>query len=169
MKRLCGSIAFVLVAGTSALAADMPVKAPPPPPPPPVFTWTGFYIGGNVGYSWGRASTDIVETQTNTATISTLAGTQIASASATTNFFGNERADLNGWLGGFQAGYNLQFDRVVAGLEGDIQWTDERGGVTSVRWPSACRPDRASRQRGPRLASRTIVFRGLQPCAAGSA
>jgi outer membrane immunogenic protein len=32
-----------------AMAADLPVKAPPPP----LFSSTGFYIGGNVG--WGEA------------------------------------------------------------------------------------------------------------------
>ena len=23
----------------------------------PIYNWTGFYIGGNVGYSWGRSVT----------------------------------------------------------------------------------------------------------------
>ena len=35
-----------------ASAADLPRKLPayvPPPAPPPVMTWTGCYIGGNVG------------------------------------------------------------------------------------------------------------------------
>jgi outer membrane immunogenic protein len=32
----------------------MPVKAPPMPPPPPPFTWTGFYIGGNIGAAWAQ-------------------------------------------------------------------------------------------------------------------
>jgi outer membrane immunogenic protein len=36
---------------TSAMAADMPVKARPAPMPAPVYTWTGCYIGGNVGWA----------------------------------------------------------------------------------------------------------------------
>jgi outer membrane immunogenic protein len=35
-----------------ATAADLPRKAPAyTPPPPAVFSWTGFYVGGNAG--WG--------------------------------------------------------------------------------------------------------------------
>ena len=128
-KLLFASAAFVLSAGTSVLAADLPVykKAPVAPP---VFSWTGFYLGGNAGYSWGRASTDLTDTVTTTATITTLAGTPVASATVTTNSFGNDRARLNGALGGFQAGYNWQFDRYVAGFEGDIQATGQRGDLT---------------------------------------
>src|ERR1700722_900019 len=41
----------------SALAADLPVAAPLPAapayvPPAPYFTWTGCYVGGNVGFGW---------------------------------------------------------------------------------------------------------------------
>jgi outer membrane immunogenic protein len=110
-----------------AVAADLPVKAPVVPPKP-VFIWTGFYVGGNVGYSWGRASTDLTETTSNTATLTTPNGS--ATATATTTSVGNDRAKLNGSLGGFQAGYNWQTDRFVTGFEGDIQATGERGDVT---------------------------------------
>ena len=130
-KLLLASAAFVLFAGTSALAADLPVKAPVyKAPVEPVFSWTGFYVGGNVGYSWGRASTDLTETVNTTATITTLNGTPIASATATTTSAGSDRAHLNGGLVGIQAGHNWQTDRYVWGLEGDIQWTGERGGIT---------------------------------------
>ncbi len=47
--------AGVLACSISAFAADMPVKAPPPA----VSLWTGFYVGGNGGYSWGKANTDV--------------------------------------------------------------------------------------------------------------
>ena len=32
----------------AAHSADLAVKAPPPP----VFSWTGFYIGANIGGAW---------------------------------------------------------------------------------------------------------------------
>ena len=38
---------------TSALAADLPVKAPPVPAVQAV-SWTGLYVGGHAGYAWGR-------------------------------------------------------------------------------------------------------------------
>ena len=48
MRRLAlGAFSLVALAG-AASAADMPVKAPFIAPPP-VFSWTGCYIGGNVG------------------------------------------------------------------------------------------------------------------------
>ena len=41
---------------TSAIAADLPRKAPAVPPMQAVqaVNWTGFYIGVHSGYSWGR-------------------------------------------------------------------------------------------------------------------
>jgi len=52
-------VALATIAG-SAFAADLPSRrAPPvyaPPPPIPVFSWTGFYVGGQVGYEFGRSN-----------------------------------------------------------------------------------------------------------------
>ena len=44
------------LAASQASAADLPRKAPPAPPPPPPLTWSGCYIGANVGGAWGRIS-----------------------------------------------------------------------------------------------------------------
>lgn len=53
MHRLAGGILGLLgvVAAQTALAADMAVKAPQPAP---VATWTGCYVGANVGAGWHR-------------------------------------------------------------------------------------------------------------------
>jgi outer membrane immunogenic protein len=56
-KFLLGGAALIAMFAGSAMAADMPVKAPvlkAPPPPPVVYNWTGCYIGGNVGGGWAR-------------------------------------------------------------------------------------------------------------------
>jgi outer membrane immunogenic protein len=55
MKKLLTAIAALGLIGTPAFAADMAVKAPPPVvAPAPVFSWTGFYIGGNAGGAWSH-------------------------------------------------------------------------------------------------------------------
>jgi high affinity Mn2+ porin len=40
---------------SSAVAADMAVKAPPQPVST-AYDWSGFYLGGNVGYAWGKSN-----------------------------------------------------------------------------------------------------------------
>jgi outer membrane immunogenic protein len=59
MKRiLLAGVGLAALGSASALAADLPrrpvYKAPVMVAPPP--TWTGCYIGGNIGGSFGRAS-----------------------------------------------------------------------------------------------------------------
>ena len=56
MKKLMLATAALVSLAGSAYAADMPVKARPVVVVDP--GWEGFYIGGNAGYSWGRARTD---------------------------------------------------------------------------------------------------------------
>jgi outer membrane immunogenic protein len=65
-KKMVLTAAMVL-AGSAANAADMPLKAAPPAYAP-VVNWTGFYLGGEAGYVWGQ--TDRVTTLIPT-TIST--------------------------------------------------------------------------------------------------
>src|SRR5438067_1005209 len=69
MKRILigGAAAISLLSATSASAADMaPRYTKAPVVAAIVYDWTGFYIGGNVGYSWGRGSTDQTDTTTLT-------------------------------------------------------------------------------------------------------
>jgi hypothetical protein len=39
-----------------------PAYKAPPLPPPPVFSWTGWYIGGNAGYGWGSSANPAITT-----------------------------------------------------------------------------------------------------------
>ena len=63
MKKLLLIGAAFAVLLTPALAAENPVRVHkrvrPAVVAPPVYSWTGFYVGGNVGYGWGNARTDI--------------------------------------------------------------------------------------------------------------
>ena len=119
MKRmLVGIAAATALIATGALAADLPAKGPVYTKAPviaAVYDWTGFYIGGNIGYSWGRSS--------DTSTVTNGAGTVL--------FTSADKTDLNGIVGGGQIGYNWQMQNWLFGLEADIQATDERARATS--------------------------------------
>jgi outer membrane immunogenic protein len=126
MKKLATAITAIALIGTPAFAADiarkMPVKAPPPPPPAPVYNWTGWYVGGNVGYSWGDAHTDIGGSATTISIPFFEGGVPNNFA-----FAGSNTAALQGVIGGGQIGYNYQFSpQWVLGFETDIQASGER-------------------------------------------
>jgi len=117
--RLAISALLIAMPLSMASAADMPLKAPPPAPAP-VYSWTGFYGGANVGYSWGRSSDSWNYFAPNITTGSTIcgAGAYCISGSGTDN--------LNGVIGGLQAGYNWQTGNLLAGIETDFQWSGQR-------------------------------------------
>ena len=62
MKKIvipCVALAAVVAAGIqSARAADMarPVYQPPVAVAVPIYNWSGFYIGGNIGWAFGNSS-----------------------------------------------------------------------------------------------------------------
>jgi len=114
MKRASLAIASALMlAAPAAHAADMALKAPPPAPFDP---WNSGYVGGNVGYSWGRDHGPI--------TFSDPATGPLFSVSNNTH--------LDGVIGGLQVGHNWHIQNWVYGLEADIQASGQRGSSTIV-------------------------------------
>jgi outer membrane immunogenic protein len=118
----------------SAIAADLPVKARPMPVAV-VYNWTGFYVGGNVGYSWGRDPYEI----TGASSVRTRqfrafglpAETLLTDVTAAgPGFLGSGTADINGAVAGGQIGYNWQTGAWVFGLETDLQWSGQRGSTS---------------------------------------
>jgi outer membrane immunogenic protein len=103
------SLAF---AGAYAAAAFFPGTAfaadlTPPPPPPPAFTWTGLYVGGQIGYAWSQ---DPV-TWSGVSNDDELAG-------------GTFNHNPQGVIGGAHVGYNLQYyPWLVLGVEGSVDGT----------------------------------------------
>jgi outer membrane immunogenic protein len=85
----------------------------------PGYDWTGFYIGANVGYSWGRSS--------DTSTLNAGAGPAL--------FTDINRSKMDGVVGGAQIGYNWQMQNWLWGVEGDFQGTGQRG-IHSYTCPS---------------------------------
>ncbi|HMN72032.1 MAG TPA: porin family protein [Rhodoblastus sp.] len=115
-KLLLAATCFSAVMGGAAFAADLPSRKAPPPiytSPAPVFSWTGFYIGANVGYGWMDAFNKGVV------------------------FAPGGLADPHGGIvGGGQIGYNYQFSPMfVAGLETDFQGSGVGGGITARKTP----------------------------------
>jgi outer membrane immunogenic protein len=104
---LYASAAVLAVAGTAS-AADLARKAPPPVPVKAVsyapYNWTGFYVGINGGYGFGRSKWSGLPSS----------------------------FDVNGGLFGGQVGYNWQYGQFVYGLEGDGDWTDMRGTANTA-------------------------------------
>jgi len=98
-KLLLLTTAGVVLFGTAnwSIAADLTVKAPPAPVVVPLFTWTGFYIGGNIGAGWAQ----------RTVTDSVFGATFGHSSDAA-------------FIGGGQIGYNWQLGSFVFGVEGDV-------------------------------------------------
>jgi len=100
VKKLhLGTVAAVaLLLGASGIgeAADLPLKAPPMVPPP-LFSWTGFYLGGNIGAAWAnRSVTD------------SFSGTTFSHSSDAV------------FIGGGQLGYNWQINNFLLGVEWDF-------------------------------------------------
>jgi outer membrane immunogenic protein len=117
-KRLLGSVAILTLAavGVAHAASSHHAKPVPRVPPPPVDPWTGFYVGGNVGYSWGRSST-------TTNFFNGATGALLTSTSGSFN--------LPGVVGGGQIGYNQLNGNWLWGLETDFQGSGERGNANS--------------------------------------
>jgi outer membrane immunogenic protein len=125
-KVLCGGIALLACAGlTPATAADLPTKAPPIPYVAP-FSWGGFYAGTNAGYGWAQASEGFSDT---TSILANVINVGVA-ALPPTQGGGSGTAKPDGLLGGAQAGYNWQVNRLVYGVEADFQWTTQSRTVS---------------------------------------
>src|SRR3954470_12907926 len=115
MKKLVLATVLAGIGSTSALAADLGARAPYAKAPAmmeAVGNWSGFYIGGNVGYGWGNGTTNFAFLPSSVA-------------------FGDRdaRADLksHGLIGGAQIGYNWQVGSWLTGIEADIQGSGIKG------------------------------------------
>ena len=119
-KPFLASVALAALITAPAIAADLRRPVYPPPAPQPtvvipiqIWTWTGCYVGGHVGGLW--------------------AGKEFVDAAPAES--GNR--DVNGWLGGVQAGCDYQFaGRWVIGIQGDYAWTNAEASHVSLLDPS---------------------------------
>jgi outer membrane immunogenic protein len=124
MKKLLLAGASLLAMGVvSASAADLPARMPAKAPvyvAPMSYNWTGFYLGLNGGYGFGRS-----------------------------NYSGPGGSfDADGGLFGATVGYNWQTGPLVFGLEGDIDWSGMRGSGACGVFACSTRNDYLSTIRG---------------------
>jgi outer membrane immunogenic protein len=113
-RLLAASAIFALTMPLAAHAADlrMPVKAPPAPEVAPAPSWTGFYIGGHIGYGWDSIDTNAFN-----------------SAGVLVDSVHHER---QGILGGGQIGVNWTFaNSWLLGAEADFSGADINGSLTA--------------------------------------
>lgn len=116
MKKLLIAAAALTALTVSASAADMAARpmytkaAPPVIAPPP--SWTGFYIGGQVGGAWGDF--------------------RYANINLTGEAVGHRASAI---AGGGHIGYNWQFSQIVLGAEVEFNATGLAGSSVSVANP----------------------------------
>jgi len=115
MKKLLltGVVLTGLFSG-SAMAADLAIRAPAyRPVVVSLFSWTGCYVGGHVGYGRSNYDQQIQFDDTNTHP----------------EFTFTDNLSPKGVVGGLQGGCNYQVGSIVYGVEGDYSWanrTDSR-------------------------------------------
>ena len=125
-KLFFASIAVVGLLGASALASDLPIKAPvyKAPIAAPSYNWSGFYVGANFGGGWTNGSLNIPGN----------------------NLYGG----LTEFIGGVQAGYNFQAGHFLFGVEGDFDWAGFRSSDPSCSDIRFCKPALDRHSGGPR-------------------
>jgi outer membrane immunogenic protein len=118
MKRILGAMILTTALTAPGLAADLAARTYTKAPaltPAPVSNWSGFYLGGNLG--WGDGNTDF---------------SFLPSREAFERNNATLGARSTGVTGGAQIGYNWQVGSLVTGLEADIQGSNIKGSVRAI-------------------------------------
>ena len=116
MKLATAALTFAALS-TPVMAADLPGRSGPALSPPPVFSWTGLYVGGQIGDDFAQSNARLFNARTG-ATV------------------GANGSNPNGLIGGGHVGYQYEASpassfgtsrlRGVIGIEGDIDGTTAR-------------------------------------------
>jgi outer membrane immunogenic protein len=120
MRRLARTVLLSTAASVfslSALAADLPARMEPAAPVAyvPAFSWTGFYLGGALGW---------IGTKPEYTTGAVVLGTPFVVSSSSSK---------DGLSYGILSGYNYQMGQLVLGVEGDFTgWTVGKVRYTAI-------------------------------------
>jgi outer membrane immunogenic protein len=126
----------ILVSGAVARAADLRVP-PPIAPVTPAWSWSGLYVGGEIGAKWMNTSWTATSLRDPPGPL--LGGVQLPIDGTSPRNYDGQSARLGGYLG-----YNWQFSPLlVVGIEGDVAWADSnsspQGGFPGCA-PSGANP-----------------------------
>ncbi|WP_156850899.1 outer membrane protein [Bartonella refiksaydamii] len=118
MKWLIAVSAFAFVSASAAQAADVIVPPQPTPVSPvivaPTFSWTGFYVGGQIGGFSSKTKMDIL------------------SNGKTIPMSNDFLPKLSGFMGGLYAGSNIDLGNgLILGVDTDIMWSSKDDTKTS--------------------------------------
>jgi outer membrane immunogenic protein len=116
-KFFLATVALSALMAAPAVAADLarPVYKAAPPPPVYGYSWTGCYVGGNVGGLW--VSKEWFDHDPGSSTFGQSDGTH----------------NPSGFIGGVQAGCDYQFaGGFVIGIAGDYDWTNADASNGSI-------------------------------------
>jgi outer membrane immunogenic protein len=106
MIRTGVSLAALMIAPIAAHAADLPRSYKAPAYVAPAYAnWTGFYVGLNAGYGFGKSDWD----------------------------FPAVSPSPKGFVGGVTLGYNFQTGLWLWGIEGDLDYSGMKGSTDCAR------------------------------------
>jgi high affinity Mn2+ porin len=134
VKAFLVLFAYVLVV-TDCRAADLPAFPAKVPPVASLYDWTGFYVGGHMGYAGGNSNWTANPTQ---------AGLPSTSGSVDMTLPIDSFAESGSFFMGLQGGYNyLLANRMVLGVEADASFPAFQdldglsiGGLTNFNPPA---------------------------------
>jgi outer membrane immunogenic protein len=135
MNRLMLAAATVLALVAPAAAADLApqttyVKAPVAAP---VYSWSGFYLGGNAGGTWSHFDASTTTLDPPVQYFESSSAVAIAGVGA-------QRLSSSGFTGGLTAGYNWQAANVVVGIESDFDYFGNKGSASTTAVYPCCAP-----------------------------
>jgi outer membrane immunogenic protein len=122
MRRLALALVATAALTQLASAADLPAKVyTKAPAMVAAYNWTGWYVGGNIGYGWGGSTG-------NDLTVADPAGIFVGYAAL--GGFRYPSVKPKGVVGGAQIGYNWQNGAIVWGAVADLQFSGMKDDQT---------------------------------------
>src|SRR5271165_1148697 len=108
-RQVLGGASLAIMLAGSAAAADLQTPAAPQYAEPVAYNWTGFYVGSNTGFAWGKSN--------------------YTSSAGDKSFFNIDQSydgfnQGGSWFNGVDIGYNRMLpSRVVVGAEADFNFS----------------------------------------------